>query len=145
MSFGKSMAHRSKAREVALQMLYQMDLNPQVAAHTVRAMIDEQLSDEKSRSFCWQLFAGVMEHRGQLDERIEQTADNWALDRMAPADRNAIRVGTFELLYTDTPHRVVIDEAVELAKKFGTAQSSQFVNGILDKLVPENRRAEDQG
>lgn len=134
------MARRSKAREVALQMLYQRDLNPDVDAKSVRAMINEQLPDETSRNFCWSLFVGVMEWRNHLDSRIQEFAQNWTVARMPPTDRNILRLGSYELLFTETPPRVVIDEAVELAKRYGTAQSSQFVNGILDKLIPADRR-----
>lgn len=136
------MARRSRARDVCLQMLYQADVNPDVSAETVREHIIEQIADESTARFCWQLFAGVMEFRPMLDERIQAVAENWAMHRMPPTDRNVLRLGAFELLHTETPHRVVIDEAIELARKFGTAQSAQFVNGILDKLVPEDRRAE---
>ncbi len=134
------MARRSKAREIALQMLYQNDLNADIDAHMVRAMVDEQLRDVELRDFAWQLFVGVMERQSVIDARIESVAENWSLTRMPPTDRNVLRLGAFELLYTETPHRVVIDEAVELAKRFGTAQSSQFVNGILDRLIPEDRK-----
>lgn len=134
------MARRSRARDVCLQMLYQADVNPDVAAETVRDLIAEQISDELIAQFCWQLFLGVMEYRAMLDERIQSVAENWSLHRMAPTDRNVLRLGTYELLLTETPHRVVIDEAIELAKKFGTAQSAQFVNGILDKLIPREKR-----
>ncbi len=75
-----------------------------------------------------------------LDRRIVAVAENWALDRMAPTDRNVLRLAAYELLFTDTPPKVAIDEAIELARKFGTAQSSQFVNGILDQLVPEEQQ-----
>ncbi|HID22214.1 MAG TPA: transcription antitermination factor NusB [Planctomycetaceae bacterium] len=134
------MARRRRAREVALQMLFQRDFNPEIAAHAVRSMIEEQIPEEALRQFAWQLFAGVIETRPMLDEQIEAAAKNWTLKRMAPIDRNILRMGTWELLFTDTPHQVVIDEAVELAKRYGTAQSSQFVNGILDRLVPSERR-----
>jgi len=137
------MMRRSKAREVALQMLYQIDVNPDVDAPAVRAMISEQLAEEELQRFAWQLFVGVREWRPQLDARIEAAAENWTLGRMAPTDRNAIRIGAFELLHTDTPHRVAIDEAIELARKFGTAQSPQFVNGILDRLIPDEKKAQD--
>ena len=137
------MSRRSKAREVALQMLYQIDVNPDVDARAVREMIGEQIPEVELRAFAWGLFAGVREWRAQLDARIEAVAENWTLTRMAPTDRNAIRIGAFELLHTDTPHRVVIDEAIELARKFGAAQSSQFVNGILDRLVPDERKTGD--
>ena len=136
------MARRTKAREVALQMLYQLDLNPDVKGPTVRLMIAEQIPEEDLRTFAWQLFAGVMEWRPILDQRIEGVAENWTLARMSATDRNVLRMGAFELLYTDTPHRVAIDEAIELARKFGTAQSAQFVNGLLDRLVPEDKRGD---
>jgi N utilization substance protein B len=139
------MTRRSKAREVVLQMLYQIDVNPDVAAVAVREMIHEQLPDEELQSFAWSLFAGVRENRGSLDSRISAAAENWTLARMAPTDRNALRLGAYELLFTDTPHRVVIDETIELARRFGTAQSPQFVNGILDRLIPPEKRLADPG
>lgn len=127
---------RTRAREMALQMLFQQDLNPDVPADTVRELIIERLREESLARFAWSLFAGVMESRAALDARIEAIAANWSLKRMAPTDRNVLRLGAFELLYTETPARVAIDEALELAKRYGTAQSSQFVNGILDRLIP---------
>jgi N utilization substance protein B len=137
------MASRTKAREVALQMLFLVDLNPDVDTQAVSQMIGERLSDGPSREFAWMLFCGVREYRALLDERIESVAANWKLSRMAGTDRNCLRLGAFELLQTSTPHRVVIDEALELARKFGNAESAPFVNGILDKLVPPEKRAED--
>jgi N utilization substance protein B len=134
------MARRSKAREVAVQMLYQIDLNPEAELRSVRAMVDESLDDPDLRDFAWRLFIGVREARPMLDERIQAVAENWSLKRMAPTDRNVLRLGLYELLNTETPHRVVLDEAIELARIFGTAQSAQFVNGILDKLVPHEKR-----
>ena len=138
------MAKRSKGRQVAVQMLYQVDLNSDVDGRMVRDMIADRLSDPALKDFAWGLFAGVMEHRQQLDEKIQAVAENWRLSRMAATDRAVLRLGAFELLQTSTPLRVVIDEAVELAKKFGSSQSSQFVNGILDRLVPEERRRSDR-
>lgn len=130
---------------MALQMLYQLDLNPDVPADTVRELIVERLREEDLSRFAWQLFGGVMECRPALDAKIEAVATNWSLKRMAPTDRNVLRLGAFELLHTDTPPKVVIDEALELAKRYGTGQSSQFVNGILDKLIPPGagKTAED--
>ena len=129
------MARRSKARQVVLQMLYQTDINPDVGVDTIRSGIRERLTDETLERFAWQLYSGVMEHRAQIDQRLEELAENWTLDRMAPTDRNALRLGAFEVLFHDTPNRVAIDEAIELAKKFGNKNSSQFVNGILDRLL----------
>jgi len=138
------MARRSKAREMALQMLYQKDLNSDIDPDIVRKMIIDQLKDEDLSRFAWSLFAGVLEIQADLDDRIQTISQNWKLERMAPTDRNVLRLGAFELLQTETPARVVIDEAVELAKLFGSKQSSQFVNGVLDKLIPEEKRVADQ-
>ena len=84
-------------------MLFQQDLNPDVPADTVRELIVERLRDESLARFAWSLFGGVMESRPALDAKIEAIAANWSLKRMAPTDRNVLRLGAFELLYTDTP------------------------------------------
>lgn len=138
------MSRRSKAREVVVQMLYQVDLNPDVATPTIFTMIDEQIGDEKTGNFAKQLFGGVLKFRDFLDERITSVAENWSLSRMAATDRNVLRLGAFELIQTDTPHPVVLNEAIELARKFGNDQSPQFVNGILDRLVPPEKRAKSR-
>ena len=75
----------------------------------------------------------------RLDELLTQRAANWSLERMAVTDRNVLRMGAFEIMYSDTPRRVAINEAVELAKRYGAKQSAQFVNGILDRFLPEGR------
>jgi len=139
------MARRSKAREVVLQMLYQADVNPDVDAQTVHRMIDDRLVDESLSRFGWELYAGVMECRPQLDHLIEQHVENWSLGRMAPTDRNVLRLGAFELQHTDTPHRVVIDEAIEIVKRFSTEKSGAFVNGILDRVLKEREEAHGTG
>lgn len=134
------MKKRSKAREVAIQMLYLKDLNADATPTSIHATISKELADKESQQFAWILFSGVMEQRVGLDEKIVQIAQNWSLSRMAPTDRNVLRLAAFELLFTDTHYRIVIDEAVELARRFGNKQSGQFVNGILDKLVPAQKR-----
>jgi N utilization substance protein B len=134
------MSRRHKAREVVLQMLYLKDLNPDVGFEQIRTMVQTDLPDETLSRFAWGLFSGTMEFRPQLDKKIEEAAVNWSLSRMAPTDRNVLRLGAYELLQTDTPHRVVIDEALELAKSFGGANSGSFVNGILDRLLPPEKR-----
>ena len=135
------MARRSKAREVAVQMLFQIDLNPDVDPREIREMVDEEIPDMDLREFAWRLFVGTREARPMLDAKIQAVVANWSLKRMAATDRNVMRLGLFELLHTDTPHRVVLDEAIELARVFGSSQSAQFVNGILDKLVPAEKRS----
>jgi len=134
------MARRSKGREVALQMLYQADLNPEVTPASVHEQISEHLKDKGLTIFAWDLYTRVLAARPDLDRRIKLVTENWALTRMAPTDRNVLRLGAWELIYSDTPPRVVIDEAIELARKFGAAQSTQFVNGILDRLIPAEKR-----
>lgn len=129
------MARRSRAREVAFQVLYQDDLNPRVSPAAGEALIAERLKADDLAGFARELVAGVRRNRPELDQRIEETAANWSLRRMAATDRNVLRLGAYEILHSDTPPRVAIDEAVELAKRFGAAQSAQFVNGVLDKLM----------
>ncbi len=85
------------------------------------------------------LIQGVAANRAELDEKIAAAAENWSVQRMAATDRNLLRLGAYEIHFTDTPVKVVIDEAVELAKRFGGAQSAQFVNGILDKLMHQKK------
>ena len=134
-------SRRHQAREVVLQMLFQKDLNPDVTPDMIREQIQELLeNNEPLCRFAWSLFAGTSESIKAIDQKIEAIASHWKVSRMPPSDRNAIRLGAFELLYTDAPFPVVIDEALELAKSFGTAQSASFVNGILDKLVPDAKR-----
>lgn len=118
-------------------MLYQRDLNPEIDIKAVREMVDEQIDDPDLRDFAWSLYVSVMEARQAIDARIQEVAENWSLGRMSPIDRNILRLGSWELLRSNTPHQVVINEAVELAKKFGSAQSFGFVNGLLDKLAAE--------
>ena len=139
------MQRRRKAREVALQMLYQVDLNPDLAGKAIAMQIREQIDDHELAALARSLFGGVMEHRDALDATIEATAQNWSLKRMAVVDRNVLRLGLFELEHRDTPHGVVIDECIELAKRFGDKGSSRFVNGMLDKLVPASRRGDADG
>lgn len=129
------MARRTRAREVALQVLYQDDLNPRHNPADDVLFVKGRLQGDELVAFADSLIAGVRRNRGELDALLSQTADHWSLERMAATDRNVLRLGAYEILYADTPGRVAINEAVELAKRFGTRQSAQFVNGILDRLL----------
>lgn len=124
---------------MALQVLFQDDLNPggnpAQADHFLRA----RLKAEELVAFAQSLVAGVRRNRGELDQLLDRMADNWSLGRMATTDRNVLRLGAYEILYSDTPARVAINEAVELAKRFGSGQSAQFVNGILDRFLEKQR------
>ena len=129
------MARRSRAREVAMQVLYQDDLNPQHDPSDDERFVENRLGAPELIEFARSLVSGVRRNRQELDQLLSQTADHWSLDRMAATDRNVLRLGAYEILYADTPGRVAINEAVELAKRFGTRQSAQFVNGILDRVL----------
>lgn len=138
------MTRRSRAREVVLQVLYQHDLNENAVPNDdVEAFITSRLKIEELVDFGLSLWRGVCRNRAELDAQLERIADNWSLQRMAVTDRNVLRIGAFEILYTETPGRVAINEAVELAKRFGTAQSSQFVNGILDRFLAGHEKEEE--
>ena len=140
------MARRSRAREVALQVLFQDDVNPPESAGETFLFLQRRLSSQELIDFARSLIAGVRRNRSELDEMLSKIAANWSLARMAGTDRNVLRLGAYEILYTETPGRVAINEAVELAKRFGSAQSAQFVNGILDKFLQgraEGPSAED--
>jgi N utilization substance protein B len=131
------MTRRSRGREVALQVLYQIEQNPGMAVGEVRQFIDRRLlADPKLVEFTLDLIAGVRQHQPRIDEMIKEVAENWRLDRMAAIDRNILRLGAYEMLFrTEVPAKVAINEALELAKRYSTAQSSRFVNGILDRVL----------
>src|SRR5215472_9625110 len=131
------MTRRSRGREVALQVLYQVEQNPGVPPDEVRRFIRRRLlEDPKLCEFTEGLIAGVKEHQARIDAMISQVAENWRLDRMAAIDRNILRLGVYEMMFSeDVPARVAINEALELAKRYSTAQSSRFVNGILDRVL----------
>ena len=130
------MSRRSRAREVALQILFEDDVNPRDSLPDVESFLAARIKNDELQKFALSLIQGVRRNQGELDEMLEKTADNWSLARMAATDRNVLRMHAFEMLFTETPHRVAINEAVELAKRFGSANSAPFVNGILDKLIP---------
>jgi N utilization substance protein B len=136
------MARRSRAREVALQLLYEMDRNEVRPEDRDRQFVEARLRGDALRQFAFDLVAGVCTKRAELDRLIQEAAQNWTLSRMTPVDRSILRLATWEVLFgADTPPKVAIDEAIELAKRFGTAESPRFVNGILDRIVNTHTRA----
>jgi transcription antitermination protein NusB len=128
------MSHRTRARSIALQVLFEEDQSKEQNPATADQWVRRRLRSDDQREFARSLIAGVRRNRARIDAVLTDAAENWSIVRMAATDRNILRLGAFELLYTDTPPRVVIDQAVELAKRFGTANSGGFVNGILDRL-----------
>jgi N utilization substance protein B len=130
-----TMTRRSRAREVALQLLFQRDQNPSVAREAVERFAGDRLKGRELGTFCLSLYDGVVAHLDEIDRRLTAAAENWRLPRMAAVDRNVLRLGAFELLYTpETPAGVAFDEAIELARRYGSADSPGFVNGVLDRL-----------
>jgi len=143
-------AKRTKARERALQALYQIDVGAEG--------IDDALAgfwksfepvEREVQGHAETLVRGVAEHRKRIDEAIERVSTNWRLDRMAKGDRNVLRLAVYELLETDVPVKVAINEAIDLGKKYGSEGTGAFVNGVLDKvatgLPPRRRSGEDGG
>jgi N utilization substance protein B len=130
------MVGRRRVREVALQILFEDDINPRGSVQELRQFVSARLKSKELEELCLSLILGVRRNQSELDAQLVQIADNWSLERMAATDRNVLRLGAYEMLYGGTPPRVAINEAVELAKRFGSANSAPFVNGILDKLMP---------
>jgi N utilization substance protein B len=132
------MTRRSRAREVALQLLFQRDHNPGIDDAAVAQFVENRLRETPLRQFCLELYRGIAEHQVDIDLRLAAAAENWRVVRMATVDRNVLRLGAYELLFTkDTPPAVAFDEAIELARRYGSADSSSFVNGVLDRLRRE--------
>jgi len=128
------MGSRTKAREIALQALYQQDTAGGSGVEVVTGHFDEL--DAETQKFAAELVTGVSAERANIDALIERTSTNWKIDRMARVDRNILRLAIYELLrLPDVPVRVTLNEAIELGKKFGSEESSGFVNGILDKIA----------
>ncbi len=138
------MRKRSQSREYALQMLYQADIRRADPAQVLGEFWQtegEEAADPEVQPFANQLFTGTLERLAEIDPLIAKHADNWDLKRMAVIDRNILRLGVFELLYLeDVPPKVCINEAIELAKRFGDAESGKFINGILDAIHKAHAR-----
>ena len=137
------MTKRRKGREVALQFLYQLDLQGEVdpAPHATEFWARHPL-DEDLREFAEELVRGTKSAQVKIDDIIVRFTEHWDLDRMAVVDRNILRLAAYELGWrAETPPKVVINEAIEIAKKFGTRESSRFINGILDRIHRELRPA----
>lgn len=128
------MATRRRAREVVLQLLYKDNLNPGGPPDPELFLRRRLLERKNLVSFGRELFEGVMRHQQAIDRAIASCATNWGVDRMAAIDRNILRLGTYELLFGEIPPPVAINEAVELAKRYGDSASGAFVNGVLDQI-----------
>jgi len=141
------MSSRRQAREVALQILYQLDLQEQLTARQAVGLVLDHFTiggdqvegvtlGDDAREFTETLVAGVQDNLPAIDAAIGAASRNWRLERMARVDRNLLRLAVYELQHAgDVPPKVAINEAIEIAKRFGTADSPSFINGILDRCL----------
>ena len=129
------MGSRRKARELALQMLFQWELGGHTPEHVIASFLQTQKVDSEVESFARVLFEGAVEEVGALDRRVREHTEHWRLERMAAVDRNLLRVALYELLHhPETPPAVVINEALEIARRFSGKDSVEFINGVLDAI-----------
>ena len=131
------MGTRRKARECALQMLFAADVSKTSDASLTSDYWDELgdvETDELTRKFSVRLTLGTLREIVAVDNKIRTRAEHWRIERMAIVDRNVLRLAVFEFLFEDTPHTVVINEALEIARRFSTFEATQFINGILDAI-----------
>ena len=134
------MKKRTRAREVALQFLYQLDLRGDDLLDEAKTFIRGEERDAETARFALRLVQGTFEHKEAIDKAIQAVAQNWNISRMAVVDRNVLRLATYELLHCDDiPPKVAINEAIELGKRYSTQNSGAFINGILDKIMNRAR------
>ncbi|HEX5481895.1 MAG TPA: transcription antitermination factor NusB [Terriglobia bacterium] len=127
------MPSRRKARELALQMLFQWDVGQHAPAEVIATFLKPRELDAETERFACTLFEGTVKETATLDQMVKAQAQHWRLERMAAVDRNILRLALYELLHVpENPPAVVLNEAVELARRFSTADSVEFVNGVLE-------------
>jgi N utilization substance protein B len=149
MSFEKSAkgsGTRHKARESALQMLFAADVvksEPEVLTDRYWKELGDTDIDEKTREFANTLVCGTINKLETIDDRIRTRAEHWRIERMAIVDRNVLRLAVYEFLFEDTPDTVVINEALEIARRFSTFEATQFINGILDAVKNDLEQAKN--
>lgn len=139
------MGARRSGREAALQMLFQLEVSGERATRVIELFWRSfEEADPEGRPYADEIVKGFDERRVDVDKAITSASQNWRIERMSRVDRNLLRMSTWELLAKkDVPRAVVIDEAVELAKSFGTEESSSFVNGVLDRIANDLGRSEE--
>ncbi|MGC4090604.1 MAG: transcription antitermination factor NusB [Polyangiaceae bacterium] len=139
------MGARSTAREAALQMLFALDASGASADSIIADYWRETPGDAEGRAYADELVRGIAEDLEGTDTRIRSASKNWRLERMTRVDRNVLRLGAWELAHrTDVPRAVILDEAVEIAKRYGTEESGSFVNGVLDRIADDCGREDRQ-
>jgi transcription antitermination protein NusB len=138
------MSLRHKSREFALQMLFEWDMTHQEPGRVEKQFWKSARASEPTRKFANELFEGAIAEAGPIDDLVAKLAENWRLDRLAGVDRSILRLAIYELRIGTVPPKVAIDEALELAKKFSSAESPAFLNGILDAAL-KNLEAKPSG
>jgi N utilization substance protein B len=132
------MGNRRLSRELVIQFLYLSEMNEGEIEHQLKSFWKNNSCGEDIRSFTEDILSDIFDHKKEIDSRLEKYSDNWTLSRMAVIDRNLLRMAAAELMYSKTvPPKVAIDEAVEIAKKYGTEDSPNFINGVLDRILKE--------
>jgi N utilization substance protein B len=131
---------------LAFKTLYEMDVSRHRPGEVLQRLVEEERVDESAAEFARELLTGVLRERQTLDDLLQESAPAYPLSQMSPLDRNVLRIGIYECLYTSqrVPVRVAINEAVELAKRFGSDSSPRFVNGVLGALVRRHGLTEDE-
>lgn len=129
------MGLRHQSREYALQILYTLDISKFSLEEIIQEFLKNEKIPENVKEFAQQLVYGTIQHQEEIDSLIKEHTQNWSLERMFCVDRNILRIATFEILYLfDIPTNVIINESIELAKKYGSQDSPKFVNAIIDKI-----------
>ncbi|MBW2672424.1 MAG: transcription antitermination factor NusB [Deltaproteobacteria bacterium] len=129
------MGHRRKAREIALQILYQVDVSKVDAAEAIQLFQDNFGMSQEAVEFSTQLIQCTLDHLNDIDELIKSCSEHWSLDRMSKVDRNVLRTAVCEFLYfDDIPPKVTLNEAIDIGKHYGSDNSGSFINGILDAI-----------
>ena len=129
------MATRHHARMAVVSLLYAYDLGNQSIADFSDEILEEKKIRNKQREFAMELFKGVMDHLEEIDEKIVESLKEWDFDRLGAIERATLRLGAYEILYGELDSAVIINEAIEITKAFGTEQSPKFINGVLDAVA----------
>lgn len=127
---------RRKSRELALQILFQTEFAPQIRVQDLLEVFEEAV-DKETLSYAEALVDGVLQHKAEIDAKIQSASRHWKMERMASVDRNVLRLAVFELKFAEPLQspQVAINEAIEIAKQYGTTDSGAFVNGVLDPIA----------
>jgi N utilization substance protein B len=140
------MGRRRLSREIALKVLYQIDMTGATPADALPLFYEHFEAPAAVRPFAEQIVLGVFTHKDEIDQRIVSASEHWRLERMPVVDRNVLRIAVFEMLYCeDIPPKVSINEAIDLAKSYGSRDSGAFINGILDNVLPKVAMEQQSG